>query len=1745
MSNPQVGDHVEVLNAGAIAVGTVAYVGETEFAAGVWVGIVLHAGVGGKNDGSVQGVRYFECEQGAGVFMRVSQIRSVVSSPPTTQAKSPTGSTSSKTTANSTTKSSKPPLASSISSSSSLKTTSPNATATPSQSVKSSSSSSVKTPATRPSNSTAPASSTVKKSAAASSTTAPKSAAKTSLSSSSTPITSPQIKTNKAMPSATPTAKPSTNSASVKPKPVTSTPSTNSSIAAKKPTGRPTPSPSNDNASLQTPSLNNNNPSEESSIASSIGSSHAGNVADLSFHAVSSSGIPIDSMRAESRSASRLALEVSREQEIESLRNQLSTSEAAVESLQADLDSLEAMRESMELMSSEREQQVAELTASLNAIQDERDALAAQVRAADEAKSIVNGVASLTEEVEGLRAKLASYEEGQPVIVTRDDERVIELTNEIADLRVELLQAGTKLASVVASNGQEGLDIAMESLEEENKDLRRKLEESNAMLAAAAIGNAASSTDDKDALIADLTNQLNTLQSQGNAEKSLDESDDSMVADLKKQINDLTIRLKVTEEANSAHVSENEKLRRGSVDDLTIQVSEKISLTAENANLAMRLKEAAEAQKEADERIATLNSQVSKLQSQLSKSEEAMLAMEIELEREHEEKLTAAQNRIEELQVELSEAKKPKVISADVTVESLANEMEDLRFKLKVAESKRSHDRDFSKDIDKLTLELQSANVQRTSMANKMTALQNELKSALGDKDMLEEQLVDANDALEMATLDAEFAAERADSLEAELQQLKDQLEELNMDLDFVVSKRPEIELSPEQFENVVTEITLLENQNDRLKDALVQFRDFSAMREKELSDQVDILKREMDQVLEQQENDSLIYLKLIEAESQIEDMRESLDSRKDAAALIEFLSGKNLELGAKIDELNDAVEDMEILVQLTDELEENHVMLEKDLIDEIDIKDGMMNTLRFKMDGQQETIADYERTIHQFRELVKQLQEDLTSSRLSGYMGMGSEGLALPTTNVSRDLAASADLMEATGGKAQYKGIDIELRKLEADQANEHLDILKIYLPETFFKTEHVPVLSLLLLRRIVFKSNMVKMFMEDNKLVEKDPENTAFIAEMRHKLFWIMGLARRLVSFLEGCSEEVFLRFSSSYTELIGTERKIDVIIDLLKIEGVVGVRDVLVEMQKCISHLESLADTFLAAHSTDIDLQRQSLFYIEIVDSIGERFDAEIHRLESLFIAPETVTDAALLKNIEESKAEFLKTVPSISQSTQSLRSMTRKIRRFINDIVDDDNTVSDEIVTLLGQVHKNATSCIDYLSVVSGHVGSYVREQFDDNQPLSVPLMVQLASNASEALLKTPEDLMGVSLAMLLARTNSEIMEVLEGLEDPMNIDILGEKQPAPWLARATKIKEDYVLNTDNTNQIESLKIDIRDLIVDLNEKKQMQVEYSIKVDLLEKKSESSRAQNAKIANLESRVQKLMENERAYTETVDILQKEKVELERDNEAYKQNALRYEKMTSPPTNRRIGAGAVTGFKRGDSMNASVSGNGVPAEGGVVIDGDVAAQFESLKSALRFLRAENTKLKANIVSKASVSLFRASDPLMRRGISNQKASANSSSTSSSGPRLTDVAASVVAGLTRDSKNLIRDIHKVSATPSVVDISTRISEPGKWVSIQKDPLFQHQRRVEAVERLVQRGEDLQEAIKKASNQIEENTGKALLTKSTAAPILLGRVSVPKAFSDASSKGYIQGDKCSLLLSSRKQWENLHMMFSS
>ena len=83
---------VQVVNSGKI--GFVRYSGETKFAPGPWCGVELTT-ADGKNDGTVQGVEYFKCEQNYGVFVRPTAINKLSDDdgsgdmPPKTQ-KSPT-----------------------------------------------------------------------------------------------------------------------------------------------------------------------------------------------------------------------------------------------------------------------------------------------------------------------------------------------------------------------------------------------------------------------------------------------------------------------------------------------------------------------------------------------------------------------------------------------------------------------------------------------------------------------------------------------------------------------------------------------------------------------------------------------------------------------------------------------------------------------------------------------------------------------------------------------------------------------------------------------------------------------------------------------------------------------------------------------------------------------------------------------------------------------------------------------------------------------------------------------------------------------------------------------------------------------------------------------------------------------------------------------------------------------------------------------------------------------------------------------------------------------------------------------------------------------------------------------------------------------------------------------------------------------------------------------------------------------
>lgn len=68
----KVGTRVELV--GKNVAGTVAFIGSTQFSTGKWIGVILDEPKG-KNNGTVQGKRYFTCEEDHGIFVRPTQLK--------------------------------------------------------------------------------------------------------------------------------------------------------------------------------------------------------------------------------------------------------------------------------------------------------------------------------------------------------------------------------------------------------------------------------------------------------------------------------------------------------------------------------------------------------------------------------------------------------------------------------------------------------------------------------------------------------------------------------------------------------------------------------------------------------------------------------------------------------------------------------------------------------------------------------------------------------------------------------------------------------------------------------------------------------------------------------------------------------------------------------------------------------------------------------------------------------------------------------------------------------------------------------------------------------------------------------------------------------------------------------------------------------------------------------------------------------------------------------------------------------------------------------------------------------------------------------------------------------------------------------------------------------------------------------------------------------------------------------------
>ncbi|KAI7898739.1 dynein associated protein-domain-containing protein [Cokeromyces recurvatus] len=826
-------------------------------------------------------------------------------------------------------------------------------------------------------------------------------------------------------------------------------------------------------------------------------------------------------------------------------------------------------------------------------------------------------------------------------------------------------------------------------------------------------------------------------------------------------------------------------------------------------------------------------------------------------------------------------------------------EYEELRLKLKILEAKRQEDRERYREYEKIKEEAEQFLTLRNKLQDKISELQRELretrrelKESNDEKENYEVKYNDVIESLEMITLDKEVAEERAEHLQQEVNVLKDKIEEIGVDLD-VLRKEADIinRVSSEGGGDQKTslEFIQLERHNERLKEALVRLRDATTARENELCDRIKELEKEsyvLDDVKKQYDK---IHNKLELSELTIEELKQRLDDALGAEDLVEQLTEKNLSLTEKIEEMHLIIEDLEALKELADELEENHIENEKQLQAEIDHRDMLLREQLERLRSSEETNADYETTIQQFRELVTTLQNDLEQLRFK-EVSQQSEKQTL--SSQSQAMMSLHMQLQSTVMKAQAKAIDLELRKLDAAQANDRLNCIQPYLPDSFFRTENDAISCLLLFKRLVFKTELIIKHLDQNypiseKIMDIVPESLIAVCEMRQRAGWLSDISKRFVTFIKNCQPAMFIKMGQVYHDLMGAERRLTSLVELMRMNEI-NELECVVELQRIIAQLEHLSEIHLVQNEANHFDQFFGL--TRALDLNADRIIVELTFVKQALDCPTQNENINIIEGRQTLDYDYLEPLGRLVSQAKNSKVLAKKIVRQLEDLSEQALTLRPEYLHQFRMLFAISSKLGKFCYETYKQISAYISAKMDSKEDISLSMIQQIVYNKADEVLEIAESSMWEACLKTLKSLTNELGSTIEQISNENKTEKI-ITTVAPWVQRASDIKAEVIINHDMERKLQQHSDEIVKLIKDVKIKDQALQESNVKIELLKKRMEIVKKQAEQINSLEETLSKVQGQEQMYAEAMENLQIEYDALEQENTELKKNALKNE--------------------------------------------------------------------------------------------------------------------------------------------------------------------------------------------------------------------------------------------------------------
>ncbi|XP_059422438.1 dynactin subunit 1-like isoform X2 [Carassius carassius] len=887
--------------------------------------------------------------------------------------------------------------------------------------------------------------------------------------------------------------------------------------------------------------------------------------------------------------------------------------------------------------------------------------------------------------------------------------------------------------------------------------------------------------------------------------------------------------------------------------------------------------------------------------------------------------------------------------------ESLRGQVKDLEEKLETLKMKRTEDKAKLKELEKHKIQLEQLQEWKSKMQEQQNELQKHLKEAkkeakeaLEAKERYMEEMADTADAIEMATLDKEMAEERAESLQLEADALKERVEELTMDLEIL---KHEIEEKGSDGAASSYHVKQLEEQNARLKEALVRMRDLSASEKQEHAKQQKLMEKknfELDALRCQKEN---LREEMKMAEKTVDELKEQVDAALGAEEMVEMLTERNLDLEEKVRELRETVTDLEAINEMNDELQENARETELELREQLDLSAASIREVEKRVEAAQETVADYQQTIQKYRELTAHLQE--VNRELMSQQEASTEQQQQPAEIFDFKIKFAET-------KAYAKAIEMELRKMEVAQANRQVSLLISFMPDSFLKHggDHDCILALLLIPRLICKAELIsKQAQEKFELTEtcfQKPgmrgaagEQLSFAAGLVYSLTLLQATLHKYEHALSQCSVEVYKRVGSLYSEMSVHERSLDFLIDLLYkdlLDETVNVEP----LTKAIKYYQHLYSIHLAGQPEDCTMQLAD--HIKFTQSALDCMAVEVGRLKAFIqTGQDEETFFVLLKDLDTSCSD--------------IRQFCKKIRRRMPGTdapgIPAALSFGPQVCETLADSRRQLAWVNAVLQEVAAAAAQLIAP-LSEHEGLPAVKLEDMAFKAAEQIYGSqginPQECLRQSCSVVIATMNKMATAMQEGEYDSER----PHNAVSPVEVRAAALRAEITDAEGLGLKLEDRETVIKELKKSLKIKGEELSEANVRLSLLEKKLDSSskdadeRVEKIQTV-LDETVSLLKKKEKEFEETMDALQADVDQLEAEKVELKQRINSQSKMTMEGLRGSQGSGIAS------VVTCGITAGVCSAAGVQVIDSPLLTQqIEAQRLSIKHLKNENNRLKA-----------------------------------------------------------------------------------------------------------------------------------------------------------------------------------------